>query len=146
MKNIDQMIREALGKEDSELLEFYKEPAIHEMLMETFRGRFRWINDLAFTWTILILGLLVVLAYLFFHAQSTQVMIAYATGFLWGIMWIAMLKIWFWLEMNKNSLTREIKRLELQLANLSRRSSSARVAIISSKPAGSVRYISRIAW
>ncbi len=126
MKDIDQMIREALRKEDSELLEHYrKEPAVHEMLMETFRGRFRWINALAFAGTVIILALLFVLAYLFFNAQSTQAMIAYAVGFLWGVVWIAMLKIWFWLEMNKNSLTREIKRLELQLANLSRRIAEA---------------------
>ena len=47
-------------------------------------------------------------------------MIAWATGFLWGVMWIVRLKIWFYVEVNKNSITREIKRLELQLANLSR--------------------------
>ena len=47
-------------------------------------------------------------------------MIAWATGFLWGVMWIVMLKVWFYVEVNKNSITREIKRLELQLANLSR--------------------------
>lgn len=126
MKDIDDKIREALRKEESELLDHYRgEPAIHEMVMETFRGRFRWVNALAFTGSILIVGLLVVLAYLFFHTESTRAMIAYAAGFLWGIMWIVMLKIWFWLEMNKNSLTREIKRLELQLANLSRRMADA---------------------
>jgi uncharacterized membrane protein YciS (DUF1049 family) len=124
MKDIDDKIREALRKEDSELWEHYREePAIYEIVMETFRGRFRWLNVLAFTGSIIILGLLCLLAYLFFHAESTQAMIAYATGFVWGVIWIAMLKIWFWLEMNKNSVTREVKRLELQLANLSRRMS-----------------------
>jgi hypothetical protein len=36
-------------------------------------------------------------------------------------MWIVLLKSWFCPEVNKNSITREIKRVELQLANLSRR-------------------------
>jgi uncharacterized membrane protein YciS (DUF1049 family) len=122
MKDIDDKIREALRKEDSELLEHYRgEPAIYEMLVETFRGRFRWINALAFTWSLAILGLLVVLAWWFFHTESTRAMIAYATAFVWGLVWIAMLKVWFWLEISRNSLTREIKRLELQLAHLSRR-------------------------
>lgn len=126
MKDIDDKIREALREEDLELLEHYRaEPPIYEMLMETFRGRHRWLNLFVFTWTIVILGLLVAVAYQFFHTESTRAMIAWATGFLSGIVWIAMMKIWFWLEMNKNSLTREIKRLELQLANLSRRIADA---------------------
>jgi len=126
MKDIDDKIREALRKEDSELLEHYREePAIYEMVMETFRGRFRWVNALAFTWTIVVLGLLVVLAYYFFQTESTRAMIAYATAFVWGLIWIVMIKIWFWLEISRNSLTREIKRLELQLAHLSRRVAAA---------------------
>ena len=122
MKDIDDKIREALRDDDSELLEHYQgEPAIHEMIVETFHGRFRWITVLAFVlgWGIFVL--LFFVAYQFFHAETTRAMIAWATGFLWGIMWIVLMKIWFWLELNKNSVTREIKRLELQLADLSRR-------------------------
>lgn len=50
---------------------------------------------------------------------------AWATGFVVCAIAIAMMKVWYWLELNKNSLAREIKRLELELANLSRRLSSA---------------------
>ena len=32
-----------------------------------------------------------------------------------------MLKMWYWMELNKNALTRGIKRVELQLALLSNR-------------------------
>ena len=121
MKDIDDKIREALRKEESELLERYRqEPPVYEMVLETFRGRLRWVNVLAFSGTIVILGVLVVAAFQFFQAESVRAMIAWATGFLWGVMWIVMLKIWFYVEVNKNSITREIKRLELQLANLSR--------------------------
>ena len=121
MKDIDDKIREALRKEDVELLEHYRgEASLHEMLIETFRGRHRWVNVLAFVGSCVIFVLLFVIAYQFFQAESTKAMIAWATGFLWGIMWIVMLKIWFYVEVNKNSITREIKRLELQLANLSR--------------------------
>jgi uncharacterized membrane protein YciS (DUF1049 family) len=126
MKDIDDRIREALRKEDSELLEYYRgEPAVYEMLIETFRGRFRWINAMAFVGAIVILGLIIVLAWCFFHADSTRAMIAYATAFVWGLIWIAILKIWFWLEITRNSLTREIKRIELQLAHLSQRIAAA---------------------
>jgi hypothetical protein len=34
---------------------------------------------------------------------------------------VAMLKMYFWMEMNKNMLLREVKRLELQVARLASR-------------------------
>ena len=121
MKDIDGKIREALCKDDVELMEHYRgEASLHEMLIEVFRGRRRWVNVLAFIGSCMIFVLLFVMAYQFFQAETTKAMIAWATGFLWGVMWIVMLKIWFYVEVNKNSITREIKRLELQLANLSR--------------------------
>lgn len=121
MTDLDDKIRAALRQEDAELLDHYEtELPIHEMLIETFRGRHRWLNVLAFVFTFVGLAVAVIAAYQFFHTDSTQAMIAWATCFLWFVIWIAMLKIWFWLEMQKNSITREIKRLELQVANLSR--------------------------
>jgi uncharacterized membrane protein YciS (DUF1049 family) len=121
MKDDDDKIREALRKEDVELPEQYcAEASLHESLIETFRGLHRWASILVFIGSCAIFLLLFVIAYQFFQAESTRAMIAWATGFLWGVMWIVMLKIWFYVEVNKNSITREIKRLELQLANLSR--------------------------
>jgi uncharacterized membrane protein YciS (DUF1049 family) len=48
-------------------------------------------------------------------------MIGWATGFVWCALFIMMVKIWYWLDLNRNAVTREIKRLELQVAQLSRR-------------------------
>jgi hypothetical protein len=66
------------------------------------------------------LGLSLFALYGFFHADGTRTLIAWASGFLWSSLAVAMLKIWFWMEIQKNSVVREIKRLELQVANLSR--------------------------
>lgn len=119
--NIDDKIREALRREDAELLENYRgEAPLHEMIIETFRGRHRWLNMLAIMMGIVVTGLLVFIGYQFFNAESSRAMIAWSTAFITGALTIVLLKIWFWLEINKNGLTREIKRLELQLAQLSR--------------------------
>ena len=61
MNELDKRIREALQKEDAELFEdFGGEPSIFEMLMETCRGRHRWLNILGAFWTFvfLVLGVL----------------------------------------------------------------------------------------
>ena len=126
MKDIDEKIREALRKEDSELLEHYRnEQSISQMVVDSFRSRHRWLVVLVFTIGTAIFLLEFVVAYRFLHVESTREMIAWATGFVVGVIAIAMMKVWYWLELNKNSLAREIKRLELELANLSRRLSSA---------------------
>jgi hypothetical protein len=121
MKDIDQQIREALRQEDAELLEHYRgEPPLHEMLIETFRGRWRWLVALTFVMVIVAMALMAVCAYQFFHAEAIRAMIAWTAGFLWCLTFIAMIKVWYWMELNRNSVTREIKRLELQVAQLSR--------------------------
>ena len=127
MTDIDDKIREALRQEDAELLDHYRgEPPVYEMLIETFRGRNRWLNVLAFLFTFVGVAMAIVAAYQFFQVESTRAMIAWATGFLLSAVWVAMLKQWFWLEMQKHSITREVKRLELQVANLSRQLAEAK--------------------
>ena len=67
------------------------------------------------------LGLAIFTATSFFDAESTRDQIAWAVGFMYSLIVISGLKAWYWMQMNKNSLTREIKRLELQIARLSSR-------------------------
>jgi glucose uptake protein GlcU len=125
MKDIDEKIREALQQEDSELLAHYRnEQSISQMVIDSFRSRHRWCVMLVFTIGTVLFLLEFVVAYQFFQAETTRAMIAWATGFIVCVIIMYMLKVWYWLELNKNSLAREIKRLELELANLSRRLSS----------------------
>jgi glucose uptake protein GlcU len=125
MKDIDEKIREVLQQQDSELLEHYRnEQSIPQMVIDSFRSRHRWLVVLVFTISTVFFLLEFVVAYQFFQAESTRAMIAWATAFVVCVIIMYMMKIWYWMELNKNSLAREIKRLELELANLSRRLSS----------------------
>jgi hypothetical protein len=54
----------------------------------------------------------------FYSVETTREMVAWATGFVFFCLTVSMLKVWYWMELNKNAVTREIKRLELQLARL----------------------------
>jgi hypothetical protein len=38
-----------------------------------------------------------------------------------------MIKVWFWMEIQKNAIVREIKRVELQVANLAAAMRSAKL-------------------
>jgi uncharacterized membrane protein len=51
----------------------------------------------------------------FFHATTVQDYVLFATLFLFGWMIVLVIRIWYMLRWARNSLMREIKRLELRL-------------------------------
>jgi len=119
MNDIDDKIREALRQEDAQLVEELRgERPLHEMIMETFRSRHRWINITAFLMPLVFIVLFFVFGYQFFRADSVRAMIAWAASCLWSVLAIGLFKIAYMMELNKNAVTREIKRLELELAQL----------------------------
>ncbi|MCH8913966.1 MAG: hypothetical protein IIA33_10425 [Planctomycetes bacterium] len=122
MNELDKKIQEALRAEDAELFkDFSEEPSVFEMLMETCRGRHRWLNILGAFWTLVFLVLGIVAAVKFFSAEGTRDIVMWAAACIVCVSAVSMLKIWYFLEMHKNALTREIKRLELQIARLAAR-------------------------
>ena len=122
MNELNKKIKEALREEDAEMFEeFGSEPSIFEMLMETFRGRHRWLVFLTMFWTIVFLVLGVLSVIRFFRAEELRDLLMWAAASAFLLSGVSMMKVWFWMELNKNAITREIKRLELQIARLAGR-------------------------
>ena len=122
MNELNKKIKEALREEDAEIFEeFGSEPSIFEMLMETFRGRQRWLVFLMMFWTIVFLVLTVLSVIRFFRAEELRDLLMWAVASVFLVSGVSMMKVWFWMELNKNAITREIKRLELQIARLAGR-------------------------
>ncbi len=122
MNDIDAKIREALSAEDRAVLDrLGGEPSLHNMVGETFRGRHRWMTMLAWGavlgWTIFA----AVAAVHFFGSETLDARLSWGIGLVAAFIGISMLKIWYWMELNKNAVRREIKRLELQVARLAGR-------------------------
>ncbi len=122
MSDLDDKIREALRNEDADLLkDFDDEPTIFETVIEVFRGKLRWLTMLTVFWSLVFFVLIAICAVKFFNTDVSNDKILWAVGFMIFMSAVSMMKIWFWLEMNKNAITREIKRLELQIARLAGR-------------------------
>lgn len=122
MNDLDNKIREALRKEDAELAEaFAREPSMFELMMETFRGRHRKLVWLTTFWMMVFVVLGAVSAVQFFKVEEIRPMLMWAVAFGFCANAVAMMKSWWWMEMNKNAITREVKRLELQIAKLTER-------------------------
>ena len=127
MKNIDEQIRAALKEEEAEVLsKFESDESLTRMLVSLYQGQRSWINASATVVTFVIFGLQIWCGFEFFVAETIREMIGWATGFLALFLWVVMMKIWFWLELLRNSVTREVKRLELQVALLNQTENNER--------------------
>lgn len=120
--NIDEQIRKALADEDAEFFDqFSKEPSLIGKAIESFRTQDRFANTVVILFSFVFLGLLVYSLWNFFAADEVKSLMSWALLFGFSLGGISMLKIWAWLEIQKNNVTREVKRLELQVARLTQR-------------------------
>jgi hypothetical protein len=118
MTNLDLAIREALSKEDAEFLARFEDEGPIREALGTFSGKWGAMNILAAIFTFVIFGLFVYCAWNAFNVSDLRDTILWSAGGLLAMLAVAMLKMYFWMEMNKNVTLREIKRLELQVARL----------------------------
>jgi len=118
--DIDNMIREALSQEDAEVWDaLVGGPTVHETIAEVFQGRNRWLTYLAVAVTLafLVLGVYGVVRYL--GAEEVSQKLDWGGVILICLLAVLASKLWYWMEMQRTALSREIKRLELQIAHLS---------------------------
>lgn len=119
MEEIDQLIKESLSKEEAQFYDELDEQSILEMVTGLFRTRHRWIMIMMNVVTIISFVLFIYCVVQFFDAEETNELIKWAVGGGVCLMIVSMLKVFSWMQMDKNAILRELKRLELQVASLS---------------------------
>jgi Family of unknown function (DUF6768) len=86
-------------------------------MLATFEGRLRWFNVAGWIAGIVLFGVASVLAWRFVQAELGD-MLRWAAASALAFTGLALIKVWFWLELQKNAIVREVKRLEVQVASL----------------------------
>ena len=123
---IDDKIKQALAAEDAELYtQFALEPSLLEQGLELLQSRNRWMNALMLIVMPIFLAIGIYSLWRFFAAQEIKELVGWAIGFASCMAAVSMMKIWAWMQMEKNNTVREIKRLELQVARLTQRLSES---------------------
>jgi hypothetical protein len=122
MSDLDKAIREGYSAEDAELMQrLAADPSMMRQVLNAFQGPFGAVN---------ILGMLVTLALLvsgaycvwrFVDAAEVREMLIWGGGAAVTLCAVSMIKVWFWMELQRNATVREIKRLELQVSRLAAR-------------------------
>ena len=121
MTDFDDKLKQALRLDENELLDsLAKEQSLTEKVAESFRGRQRWLVVLVYVFVLASTGLGIFCLVKMLAASDPATTIRWAAGLIYFAILIAMSKIWYWMELNRNSLAREVKRLELEVALMSR--------------------------
>ncbi|WP_340679828.1 DUF6768 family protein [Paraglaciecola sp.] len=119
--NLDDKIKQALQMDAKEVERVLsKDDGLFKQLFGLFRGNMMAWNIFGMVLAVVTAVFMFWSGYHFFISENID------DRLFWAVLLLAFwtgtmgLKIWFWLEMNRNSTSREIKRLELAVAQLTK--------------------------
>lgn len=119
MRNVDELIDEALDAEERELLRTLDEPGFFSQAFGVFRGPTGWINVVMMFWQAVMFIAGVWAAWHFFEATDTVTQLRWGLPAMLLLIFAGMLKMALIPRLESNRLLREMKRIELQLARRS---------------------------
>ena len=123
-ENIDEIIHQALSKEEAEFYDQLDEQNMFDQWLSLYKGKLKWWTILITMVTLVFLGLGVYTLIEFLNAESTASMLKWGAGMFFCLIVISLMKLYGWMQMDKYALMRELKRLELQISMLASKTKS----------------------
>jgi len=120
-KNIDDIIKESLSLEEAKFYDEMDEPSIFESFYSVFKGKNRWLTIYILIISLIILGLTVYSLIQFLETEIVTEILRWGVALIVGLLLMGFIKVYYWMEINKNIKLREMKRLELQLSLLTKK-------------------------
>ena len=121
MNDINKKILEALEQEGADTLLPEAEATAIGLIRSSFRGTFRYTMIFVVFLQLCFAGLGVYFAYQMFGTDALGAKIDWLAGVIASIMAFAVARLWLFMELNRLSLLREMKRMEMQLAFLAKK-------------------------
>lgn len=121
MEDIDKLIKETLTKEEAKFYEDLDEQNVLQMLAGLFQGKNKWLLYIMNFMTLIFFALFVYCIVMFFGTEQTNDIIKWGIGSIIFLMGLSMLKLFAWMQIDKNALKRELKRLELLMLSVTGR-------------------------
>lgn len=115
-EKIDDLIKEALTEEEAVFYNELEEKDIFGKLGDVYRSKMGWLAIIMTVVQVALFAMFIYSIIQFLDAEDTKQLIQWsAIGFL-SMIALSMTKLYVWMQMDKNDILREVKRLELQLA------------------------------
>ncbi len=119
MNDLDDKILAAIRAETEESLDEYKdELGLFGLVGESFKGALRWVVFIAFALILVFIGIGIYCAYHFVHATDIALKLNWFGGSALAFLIVVVLRLWYFIELSRVSIRREIKRVELQISLL----------------------------
>jgi len=123
MKNdkeeIDKLIKQALTEEEAKFYDELDEQNLVQKLGGVLKGKTGWLAIIMNVVNLLVFGILIYCIVQFINTEQTNELIKWSAAGLICMMSMSMIKLFVWMQMDKNDILRELKRLELQVASFS---------------------------
>jgi|WetSurMetagenome_2_1015567.scaffolds.fasta_scaffold107583_2 hypothetical protein len=95
-----------------------KEEGFMSMLSDFYNRKTLSVAIFAWIWGIIFIAGAIYCGVEFFKAQDSKFQIMFASLFITFMIFLSIIKVFAWELMNRNNIKREIKRLELRIAEL----------------------------
>lgn len=118
MRDVDELIRQAFEAEGVAGFDRLGEPGLPDMVTELFRGRLRWYGAMFMAMIVVFAALAVYCGVRFLSTNDVPALIRWGAGLFVCLFAVMGGKNWYWMQMERLAMTREIKRVELLVAHL----------------------------
>ena len=103
---------------EQDILKFQEHITLRSMLRDFYNRNMLPVIVLTWFWFLVILALAIYSGIKYFQAVETKDLILYAALFIIAVQFVGLMKVFGWEIINRNSINREIKKLELRIDEL----------------------------
>lgn len=118
---IDSIIKETLSNEEAKFYDDLEEQNLINELLSTSKSKSGWLVVIMSIMHLVVFSFFLFCVYNFFESEKTKELLTWISGGFLSMFVLVMLKLYVWMQMDKNVLKKEIKRLELQISSLASR-------------------------
>ncbi|MEP2935730.1 MAG: DUF6768 family protein [Gilvibacter sp.] len=118
-EEIDKLIKQSLNEKEAEFYDSLDEQSLFGMMGGLYKGPMSWILVVMTIVNVIAFGVAIYCAIKFFGTDQTNELIKYGIGFLTMILMTSFVKTYSWMHLNRQAITRELKRIEFQISILS---------------------------
>ncbi|MEM7550537.1 MAG: DUF6768 family protein [Bacteroidota bacterium] len=119
--DIDKLIKEALNEEEAAFYDKLEEKGLFDMVANLYSGKLKgWVYFTTFL-NFSFAAVAFFCSVKFLESEEVYYQIRWGAGMFLSWISVSMIKLWNWMQLDKNTLLREIKRLELQIASMAKK-------------------------
>jgi len=118
MTNLDDRLRAGLSADDEAFLKTLEDRGMFAQMGATLQGPMKGWTMLAFVFSFVFFLLFLFCFWRGYGAADVRDTVLWCAGSLWLALSVAMLKLWMWERMNHLAVLRELKKIELRVAQL----------------------------